>query len=275
MIARKNKSRNNQIACQEDPYLIPAVKLDKDCGKQLQEAQHVVAGILSAFATDKGIQRQVIPRERLSEHNKRVKAVVLPKGSTTRAWTTVEGRPDVIVGDSVLLLKPTEPYHIRWPMRRGQLNIHRGIAGSLTSVVTDLESIWSYAISELLKVPLKELHRYRAVLIIPDVYNRLHVKSLITLLLRRLGFGSCFVQHEAICATFGAGLSSATVVDVGDQTTSVTCVDEGYAPRCARITHEYGGSDITQLLHYLLKQRSFPYSECKSESRIGGQQMLN
>ena len=33
--------------------------------------------------------------------------------------------------------------------------------------------------------------------------------------------------QESVCATFGAGLPYACVVDVGDQKTSVCCVDDG------------------------------------------------
>ena len=32
---------------------------------------------------------------------------------------------------------------------------------------------------------------------------------------------------ESVCATFGSGLPSACVVDVGDQTTSISCVEDG------------------------------------------------
>lgn len=45
-------------------------------------------------------------------------------------------------------------------------------------------------------------------------------------MLQVLGFKSIAVQQEAYCAIFGAGMSSACVVDIGAQETSVTCVDE-------------------------------------------------
>jgi len=154
-----------------------------------------------------------------------------------------------------------------------------------------LQSIWSLAIEKHLEIPLSQLNQYRVVLIIPDVYNRNHVKYLIDLLLNSMHFEGCIVIHEgicdiyienaninyclnskltAVCASFGAGLSFACVVDVGDQKTSICCVEDGFSSRNTRLTLDYGGSDITQLFYYLLKQRGFPYSECKPESRIGG-----
>ena len=271
VIARRNKSRNNLIPCQEDPYLIPAAKIDKDSAKQINETLLAVANTLTTFSTENGIQRVTLAKDRIFEQNKKAKAVVLPKTvPPAHQWTSFDGKPDTIVGESVLLLKPTEPYHVRWPIRRGLLNVHEGVGGSLLSAISDLEAIWSYAITKLLHIPLSDLKNYKAVLVIPDVYVRNQVKELINLLLKNLGFESCFIQHEAICATFGAGLSVATVIDIGDQKTSICCVEDGSSSRTTRITLEFGGSDITQLFHYLLKQRGFPYSELKSESRIGG-----
>lgn len=271
VIARKNRSKNHLVACQEDPYLIPVVKLDKECSKHIQESQSSLTTILTSVCHSRGCPRQMYPKEKLFEMNKKFKAQVLSKRQVApRLWTPLEDRPQVIIGDDVLLLKPTEPYHIKWPMRRGRLNVHSGFGASLTSVLNDLETIWGWAIHNLLDIPLDKLKEYKVVLIIPDVYNRHHVKEIIGMLLFNMGFNKCFVHHESVCATFGAGLASATVVDVGDQKTSICCVEDGTSPRCARLTLDYGGSDITQYFHYLLKQRGFPYSELKSESRVGG-----
>ena len=70
---------------------------------------------------------------------------------------------------------------------------------------------------------------------------------------------------DHVAATFGAGLGVACVVDVGDQVchseefgeshtlqkTSISCVEDGVSLPNSRIQLGYGGSDITQLLHYL------------------------
>ena len=39
-------------------------------------------------------------------------------------------------------------------------------------------------------------------------------------------FGLCSFK-ESVCATFGSGLPSACIVDVGDQKTSISCVEDG------------------------------------------------
>jgi actin-related protein 8 len=40
--------------------------------------------------------------------------------------------------------------------------------------------------------------------------------------------------HESVCATFGAGVSSACVVDIGDQKVSVSCVEDGNSTKNTR-----------------------------------------
>ena len=57
-----------------------------------------------------------------------------------------------------MYIKPTESYHLSWPMCCGQLNVQPNIVGgSVTAVIQDLEDIWSYAIQECLEIPVKDL----------------------------------------------------------------------------------------------------------------------
>lgn len=50
---------------------------------------------------------------------------------------------------------------------------------------------------------------------------------MVTMLLRYMKFRGVFVQQESTCATYGAGVSMACVVDIGAQKTSVACVEDG------------------------------------------------
>ena len=43
----------------------------------------------------------------------------------------------------------------------------------------------------------------------------------------------CLLQ-ESICAVFGQGVGSACVVDVGDQKTSICCVEDGISHKHTR-----------------------------------------
>lgn len=108
----------------------------------------------------------------------------------------------------------------------------------------------------------RDLPMYKAVLVIPDIYNRNYLRELMSLLLTKIGFGSCFFVQDHVAATFGAGLGYACVVDVGDQKTSVSCVEDGISHPNTRVRLEYGGADVTQTLHWLLEKCAFPYKEC-------------
>lgn len=63
--------------------------------------------------------------------------------------------PSVII--QALYVNPSDCYNIHWPIVRGQLNIHTSSGGSLTAVLADLETMWSYIIQKQLDIPLKDL----------------------------------------------------------------------------------------------------------------------
>jgi len=66
---------------------------------------------------------------------------------------------------------------------------------------------------------------------------------------------------ESLSATFGAGLSNACVVDIGAQTTTIACVDEGAVIPDSRINLKYGGDDITEYWTRLLLRSSYPWQD--------------
>jgi actin-related protein 8 len=112
---------------------------------------------------------------------------------------------------------------VHFPIRRGELNIHKHVGGSLSSVMMDLKNILEYALTKKLKIDLQTISSFKAVLIIPDIFIRAHLRELTDLLLDKIGFGYCFLAQDHVLATFGCGYASACVVDVGDMKTSISC----------------------------------------------------
>lgn len=45
---------------------------------------------------------------------------------------------------------------------------------------------------------------------------------------------SLLLFKESVCATYGSGITVACVVDVGDQKTSISCVEDGISHRASR-----------------------------------------
>lgn len=101
----------------------------------------------------------------------------------------------------------------------------------------------------------------------PDLYERRYVVSAMELILREFGFARlCFIQ-ESLAATFGAGYTSACVVDIGAQKTSVCCVEEGMCIENSRLNLKYGGADVTEVFIKMLLFNCFPYRDVNLKRR--------
>ena len=76
--------------------------------------------------------------------------------------------------------------------------------------------------------------------------------------------------QDHVAATFGSGLASACVVDVGDQKVSVSCVEDGVSLARTRLQLGCGGSDISHLLLHLSQSNKFPYKSCDAANISDG-----
>uniref|UniRef100_T1JFQ7 Actin-related protein 8 n=1 Tax=Strigamia maritima TaxID=126957 RepID=T1JFQ7_STRMM len=266
VIARKCKQPLTTVV-HRDPTLTFDVKLPQESENVLKSTCKCIGDVLASCITSDGTPRRATCAQEVLGYNVKVKAQAM-KESADFQWTRVDPQQQHVVGEEVFYLDPEEKFHVHWPIRRGQLNLHSGTGGSLTAVLSDLETIWRTAIQQCLDISAKNFRHFRAVLLVPDAYNRQHVKEMVNLLLTRLGFGACFVHQESVCATFGAGLSYACVVDVGDQKTSVSCVEDGISNRNSRLRMDYGGSDVTQIFHWLLRMSGFPYKQCDPKTTV-------
>ncbi|XP_059170744.1 actin-related protein 8-like [Physella acuta] len=248
-IARKCPNPDKRLP---DDYMLLRPECNhSEAGQQIRAGLSSIEELLLSRPTRNGDYRQMTLPRQLMAFNSQVPCEKV-ESTESPTWTDTEKKPAYFVGEEALYIRPKENYRLTWPMRRGRLNVHEGPGGSLSSVLADLEVIWSHVLQEHMEIPVKDLKHYRAVLLIPDVYVQKHVKALVNLLLNTLGFGAAIVHQESVCATYGAGITVACVVDVGDQKTSISCVEDGLSHRASRITMEYGGSDVSRLFHSLL-----------------------
>ncbi|GAU99597.1 hypothetical protein RvY_10571 [Ramazzottius varieornatus] len=144
---------------------------------------------------------------------------------------------------------------LSWPIRYGHFNLHDGPGGSRSAVATDIENIWDWVLTNELGITRKLRGSHRAVLVIPDIYNREDVRSLVEILLTNLDFFAVFVVLENVASMFGACIPSACVVDVGAEKTVVSCVDDGISLAETRLLMHCGGDDITRLTNWYLQQK--------------------
>lgn len=107
----------------------------------------------------------------------------------------------------------------------------------------------------------KEWPQYSCVFVIPDLYDKAYVSQMLEMLMTEFAFARvCFIQ-EGLGATFGAGFTSACVVDMGAQKTSICCVEEGMCLENSRVNLKYGGSDVTDTFIKMMLFDHFPYAD--------------
>eukprot|EP00249_Psilotum_nudum_P014372 c24788_g1_i1 orf=403-2223(-) len=166
-----------------------------------------------------------------------------------------------ICGDAALKIPSNKPYSLRRPICRGRLNISE--CYSLQQVCDDIFAIWNWALTLKLDLPEKRRQHLSAVLIVPDTLDSREIKEILTVILKDLQFHSAVVHQESVSATFGNGVSSACIVNLGAQVSSVICVEDGVALPTTRMILPFGGDDITRCLLWVEQRlKSWPTVEC-------------
>ncbi|KAI5782655.1 hypothetical protein EDC01DRAFT_619162 [Geopyxis carbonaria] len=184
-------------------------------------------------------------------------------------WTEVNAKEpkEYYVGQEALRIPDTSNprYKLFWPIRSGSFN--EKDYTSKRRLLEDIQTIIEEGIKNELGLEKKQLEEYRAVLVVPDLYERNYVMDMVDMLMKEVRFGEICIIQESLAATFGAGFSQACIVDIGAQKTSVCCVDEGMCLAESRINIKYGGSDVTEVFFRLLLQNSFPYKSINLNRR--------
>lgn len=176
----------------KDSFLPPRIELNHT--QEIEDSRLAVSHTLQSCLQSDGRRRYATPPQQIAAFNRRSQPESL--GSSGGEWVKAEG--DIVVGNDILRLNPDENFNIHFPFRRGDLNIHSGPGGSMTAVIADLETIWLHILETHFALQKSDLKQYKAVLVIPDVYNRMYLREMTTLLLLKMGFGSCFLVQVSI-----------------------------------------------------------------------------
>ncbi|KAN0062472.1 Actin-like protein arp8 [Thecaphora frezii] len=191
----------------------------------------------------------------------------------------------------------SRPWKLFRPFKCGTLDLnayeeHYGASAAVQVLLGDVRAILEHAIASPpedsedreesgevvargLGIPLDEWEEYSVILILPDLFSRSDLKALVELLLQDMGFAAACVQNEGVCATFGAGLSSACVVDLGAERISISCVEEGLVLPETRVALSYGGRDLSCFLGELFVRSKFPYREIDWHSNAADAMLLD
>jgi actin-related protein 8 len=196
------------------------------------------------------------PPEMISEHNDPLRI----------DWTELPANPrqapNYIVGDEALRIpeRSNPRYQLFWPVQHGWLNEKH--YNSRNMLYRDFFLILEESIkNELGLTQRKEWNQYNCVFIIPDLYEKAFVGQVLEQLIRDFTFQRvCFIQ-ESIAASFGAGFSTACIVDMGAQKTSICCVEDGMCIEDCRVNLKYGGYDVTETFIKMMLFDKFNYSD--------------
>ncbi|XP_063900083.1 actin-related protein 8-like isoform X2 [Zophobas morio] len=175
-----------------------------------------------------------------------------------------EGRPELLVGEEVFLIENDDYYETVWPIKKGNTDKSR----SVEFLRMTLYQLWTRAFQKYLNLSAKNLEEYHVVLVVPNTVTRKHVKLLCEVVMDMMRCRAVLVHQQALCATFGAGVPSACVVDIGAETTSVCCVEDGSIVASSNHRLDYGGDDVTRALYYFLSGIGFPYATCDPDNRL-------
>lgn len=185
-------------------------------------------------------------------------AEIIPEHNDTiqEEWTDMTNK-DYVTGDKALLVSdPT--VNLYWPIRYGELN--EMDYENKTILKNDIALILIDALRDL-NIKGSQIKLYSVVLLLPDLYDRNYLQELIQILLVDMDFMKVAIIQESVAVTFGSGISAACVVDVGAQSTTISCVDDGICLPDSRIRMRFGGDDITHAFAKFLMKSSFPYNE--------------
>lgn len=181
---------------------------------------------------------------------------------------------ECIYGEEALRISPAEPYCLRRPIRRGHFNISQHY--SMQQVLEDMQAIWDWILIEKLHIPRTERYMFSAILVVPESFDNREIKEMLTIVFRDLHFSSAVVHQEGIAAVFGSGLSTACVVNMGAQVTSVICIEDGGALPTTQMNLRFGGEDISRCLLWTQRhQQTWPPIRTDALSKPVDLLMLN
>lgn len=176
-------------------------------------------------------------------------------------WTNVSEKPKTLVGREALTLPDESEYIIRKPIKYGYFNPEY----QHQSVVDDITKIIEYCAVQVLQINKKTFANFQIVLLLPDLFIKTQVKSMVNIFLKTFGFKAIFLHLESVMSSFGAALQSACVLDIGADKVSVCCVDEGIILEDSLIRKNFGCDDLTKLFYLLLKRKNaknfFPHEQ--------------
>lgn len=191
------------------------------------------------------------PPEKIPEHNDPVRI----------EWTDVSSAKSFSGHEAQRIPEDSKPsYRLFWPIQHGRLNENDFDSKEQMRMAID-KIIADSLTTELSLKKVGNWKEFSCVFVIPDLYDKKYVEMMLEMLLKDYSFSKVSFIQESLAASFGAGYTSACIVDVGAQKTSICCVEDGLCVDDSRINLKYGGYDVTDTFLKMMLYDHFPYQE--------------
>ena len=223
-------------------------------------------------------KRRVLPnsKEMVVNYNRRTPPDTIPEHNDPMRidWTELppdpKKAPEYITGKEALRIPDNSRprYKLYWPIRYGWVNEQD--YDSKRFLYQDIQIIIEEAVKSQIGLAIRtrrDWALYSCVFIIPDLYDKTYVTSLLNMGIAEFGFGRVSFFQESLAASFGAGYTTACIVDIGAQKTSICCVEEGMCIENSRVNLKYGGQDVTDTFVKMMLFDHLPYADINLKRR--------
>lgn len=134
--------------------MISPFKPSKEHVQEIEESRLQISHTLQSCLQSDGRRRYATPPQQIAAFNRRSTAELLE--TSIAPYFDANGM-NIVIGDDVIHLNPNGEFNVHFPVRRGELNLHVGVGGSLTAIMSDLQEIWQYVLKVHLGINLKYL----------------------------------------------------------------------------------------------------------------------
>ncbi|QPG76411.1 hypothetical protein FOA43_003800 [Brettanomyces nanus] len=212
-------------------------------------------------------KRRIVPNshEACYSYNKQVRPEIVPDHNDIHKveyLQTEEIKENYVIGEDVFRLQNLNRWLVRSPFLARGFNDNDLSYDTPTEILGDIELILMDTLRKKFGIgSKKDLASYNCIFVIPNMYHKSYVETMVDFLLNTMGFSQIALIEEGLAATFGSGISTGCVIDVGAATTKVCCVEEGMIIPNSQIVLNYGSNDITRFFIKNLLAQQFPYKE--------------
>lgn len=135
----------------KDGFLPRCVPL-QDVVQELEDSRLRMSHLLQSSPQSNGARRYATPPQQISAFNRRSAPEIIP-GHQNLEY--LPANMNVVVADDILKIDPNANYNIHFPIKRGQLNVHSGLGGSLFNALDHLQTILEHAITQKLQIRIR------------------------------------------------------------------------------------------------------------------------